>query len=264
MKDFATVSRPLSNMLRKTQESRWRAGLVWTEAELAAFEGIKCAIAEVVMLSHPCMTEPFLVVCDASGYGCGAMLAQLGDDGREVPVAFASKLFCPAQCNYSATQREALAVVWAMEHFRPYVHGVPTVVVTDHVALTWLINVNEPTARMSRWVAALQDYDVTVIHRAGARNQIADALSRLQRRMDGTEAKDTDDDGPTPVFVVAMITRRKAAEQLMLAADDVDVKSGDVDVRESINPEGSEVARDSFGGRARCAISRPGGWRGKS
>ncbi len=91
-------------------------------------------------------------------------------------------IFNKSQQNYSTTQREGLAVVWAVAHFRPYIHGSPTIVVTDHSALTWILSLKEPSARLARWTMALMDYDLTFIHRPGKGNAIADALSRLRGR----------------------------------------------------------------------------------
>ena len=88
------------------------------------------AIAREVTLNHPDFAKPFLLVTDASDRGVGAMLAQLDEFQRERPIAFASGELRQAQKNYSATHKEGLAVVWAVEHFKPYIHGMPTVVIT--------------------------------------------------------------------------------------------------------------------------------------
>jgi len=138
-------------------------------------------MSEEAILIHPDFEKPFVLWCDASSVGAGAVLTQNKGEGCR-PVAYASCTFDKAQRNYSTTQREGLAVVWAVAHYRSYIHGTPTVVITDHSALTWILSLKEPSARLARWAMALMDYDLTFVHRPGKGNAIADALSRLEGR----------------------------------------------------------------------------------
>lgn len=186
VKDYALIVRPLNAMLATSKTPAWKAGTAWTQIEVEAFEKLKEAISSDAILVHPDFEQPFMLWCDASSYGAGAVLTQ-DKDGTPKPIAYASCVFNKSQQNYSTTQREGLAVVWAVAHFRPYIHGSPTIVVTDHSALTWILSLKEPSARLARWTMALMDYDLTFIHRPGKGNAIADALSRLRGRETGVD-----------------------------------------------------------------------------
>jgi len=79
--------------------------------------------------------------------------------------------------NYT-TEKELLAIVWAVKHFRPYVYGTKFLIITDHKSLIWLFSVYDPGSRLIRWRLKLEEYDYEIIHRAGKGNTNADALSQ--------------------------------------------------------------------------------------
>ena len=85
----------------------------------------------------------------------------------------------PAERNYSITERECRAVLWAIRKFRLYVGGYHFTVITDHCSLKWLYNLHNPTGRLARWALELQAYDFEIIHRKGSLNYVPDALSRM-------------------------------------------------------------------------------------
>ena len=115
---------------------------------------------------------------DASGVGLGAVLAQVQEDGTTRPIAYASRTLQKHECNYGITELEALGVVWAVKHFRPYLYAHSCDVYTDHEALKALLNTPHPSGKLARWGMALQELDLHIHYRPGKRNANADALSR--------------------------------------------------------------------------------------
>ena len=129
------------------------------------------------MLARRDISKPFIIQCDASGSALGALLAQLFEDG-EHPIIYASRTLTPAERNYSTTERECLALLWAIKKFRPYVEGYKFTAVTDHSALKWLRNLKEPSGRLVRWALEMQQWDFDVKHRKGSLHQFP-VLSRM-------------------------------------------------------------------------------------
>ena len=107
-----------------------------------------------------------------------AILSQVGEDGVEHPVCFASRSCNAAEHNYSSFEGECLAVVWAKSHFRSYLFGNSFTLVTNHEPLKWIMTTTKLTRKLARWSLLLQEYDFKVENRAGADNTNADCLSR--------------------------------------------------------------------------------------
>ncbi|XP_030283654.1 uncharacterized protein LOC115587797 [Sparus aurata] len=117
---------------------------------------------------------------DASHVGAGAVLVQADEQGVDRPVSFFSKKFNRHQVNYSVVEKEALALVWALQHFAVYVESgvAPVVVYTDHNPLTFLHSLRCPNQRLIRWSLFLQSCNLDIRHIKGRDNVVADALSR--------------------------------------------------------------------------------------
>ena len=113
---------------------------------------------------------------DACGYWIGAVLLQ-NICGTERPISFASRLLSGSETNYSITEKECLALVWAVKKFRPIIWGLSITIATDHHALCWLMSKKDLAGRLARWSMFLQEYDITIIHKSGKLHTDADALS---------------------------------------------------------------------------------------
>ncbi|GFU30805.1 retrovirus-related Pol polyprotein from transposon 17.6 [Trichonephila clavipes] len=122
-------------------------------------------------------TKPYIIRTDASNYALGAVLLQ-GEGSDEHPIEYASRLLTPAERNYSTTEREALAVVWALKKFRGYIEGTEITVASDHQPLKWLLNLKSPTGRLARWALEIQSFNLKVQYIPGKANVVTDMLSR--------------------------------------------------------------------------------------
>lgn len=173
--NFSTVAGPLNKLTSTKKKS---PPFSWSEEADKAFLHLKSLLVKAPILACPNFDLPFEVHTDASDYGVGAMLCQT-IDGVEHPVAFMSKSLSGAERNYSVTEREALAVLTALEHWRCYLENGKTFsVYTDHAALKWFCSLSNPSGRLARWGVRLSSFDYEIKHRSGKDNVIPDALSR--------------------------------------------------------------------------------------
>lgn len=173
--NFSTIAGPLNKL---TSNKKGGPPFVWSPEADAAFHKLKECLVSAPVLSCPDYDKPFEVHTDASNYGVGAMLTQT-INGKEHPIAYMSKSLSAAEKNYSITERETLAVVLALEHWRCYLeNGKPFTVYTDHSALKWFLSLSNPTGRLARWGVRLSAFHFELKHRRGVDNVIPDALSR--------------------------------------------------------------------------------------
>ena len=127
----------------------------------------------------PDWTLPFEIMCDASDYAVGAVLGQRRDKHFH-PIYYASKTLNDAQENYSTTEKELLAIVFAFDKFRSYLVFSKTIVYTDHSTIKYLFTKQDAKPRLIRWILLLQEFDIEIQDKNGAENVAADHLSRLE------------------------------------------------------------------------------------
>ncbi|GJV92495.1 reverse transcriptase domain-containing protein [Tanacetum coccineum] len=173
IKDFSKISRPMTHLLEKNTP------FIFLEDCILAFQTLKKKLTEAPILIAPNWDQPFEIMCDASDYAIGTVLGQRIEKHFQ-PIHYASKTMTEAETNYTTTEKEMLAVVYAFEKFRSYLIMNKSVVYTNHSALKNIFNKKDAKARLLRWVLLLQEFDLKVIDTKGAKNYAADHLSRLE------------------------------------------------------------------------------------
>ena len=169
--DFAKISKPLTLILKDN------VGFRWSTVEQEAFEILRDKICSEPLLQYPDFTKPFILTTDASKYSLRGVLSQ-GKIGQDLPIAYASRTLQGAEINYSTIEKELLAIVFCVHHFRPYLYGHKFILVTDRRPLVWLHSIKDPVSRLARWRIKLSEYNYEIVYKPGRVNSNADALSR--------------------------------------------------------------------------------------
>lgn len=173
VKGYSHIALPLTLLLKRG------AKFEWGPAQERAFQELKNRLTTEPILRRPDFNRPFILQTDWSKTTVAACLAQMDEStGDEYAVAFASKKLNPTQQNWSATDGEAYAVLWAVTKFRPYLHSARFTLLTDHAALKYLMTTKNLTGKLARWALQLQEYDFDIQHRPGTANANVDALTR--------------------------------------------------------------------------------------
>lgn len=173
VKGFSKITSCLTQLLRKDQD------FIFTPKCQLAFDTLREALcSNDVVLQIPDFSKPFILTTDASDTAIGSVLEQLDANNQRRPVAFASRSLNNAERNYSTIEKELLAIVWSVKHFRPYLYGRKFKIRTDHQPLVWLMNLKDPSSRLMRWRIKLEEYEYEIEYLKGTSNAVADALSR--------------------------------------------------------------------------------------
>ena len=174
VKDFAQIAAPLTSLLR--EDVQFEFG----EKEEEAFETLKAILTQPPILRFPNFELPFILVTDASEVGMGGCLMQkYGKDMH--PVAFFSKKWktkSPDETKMSVIDKEALAVVSSLMHFRYLIWGYKVTVYTDHKPLIALFSKSNLSPKRARWAVIIHEFDPEIMYIEGKSNLVADALSR--------------------------------------------------------------------------------------
>ena len=171
IRDFSLISKPLCHLLSSNVE------FIWTRECHESFEKLKKCLITSPILQVPNWKAPFEIMCDASDHAVGAVLGQREGKVPHV-IYYASKTLNEAQKNYTTTERELLAIAFALDKFRSYVLGSHIVVFTDHSALKFLMTKRDAKPRLIRWILLFQEFDLEIRDKKGVENVVADHLSK--------------------------------------------------------------------------------------
>ena len=148
IRDFSKIARPLCRLLEKDVKFNF------DESCQNSFEEIKSRLVEALIMAKQVWNKEFEIMCDASDYAMGAVLGQKADKVFRA-IYYSRKTFNEAQENYSTTEKEMLAMVFACEKFRPYILGSHVIIHTDHAAVKYLMAKKEAKPRLIKWVLLL-------------------------------------------------------------------------------------------------------------
>lgn len=177
--NFAVVCAPLAKLRKKN--AKW----VWDHQCEEAFQKLKEAITNPPILAMANYDKTMYLNTDASQLGTGACLGQVDDNGVMLPIAYFSKRFNDNEVNYSVYEKEALAAIWAIEKFKPFLEHRPFVLRTDNSALSFVLSQKQKLGRLGRYSERLLALPFTTEFVPGHQNQMADFLSRMFERESG-------------------------------------------------------------------------------
>jgi transposase InsO family protein len=185
---FSPIAKPLHKLTGKN------VPYVWGEEQEIAFQTLKNILCSEPLLQYPDFGKEFIVTCDASSSGIGAVLSQ-GTIGKDLPIAYASRVLTTPEKNYSTIERELTAIVWGCKQFRPYIWGRKFTIVTDHKPLTWIFKMNDPSTRIMRLKLKLEEFEYTIVYKNSKENSNSDGLSRMYAGNNGDKCVGVVTDG---------------------------------------------------------------------
>jgi hypothetical protein len=167
--NFSQIARPLTHLLAKD------ASFIFTEECIQSFHSLKKALVSAPAIQPPDWHLPFEIMCDASDYAIDQ-----SKDNKHYAISYASKTPTGPQLNYTTTEKELLAVVFAIEKFRSYLVGAKVIVYTDHAALKYLLMKKDAKPHLIRWILLLQEFDLEIRDKKEVEISVADHLSHLE------------------------------------------------------------------------------------
>nr|GEW24102.1 putative reverse transcriptase domain-containing protein [Tanacetum cinerariifolium] len=167
---FSKISKPMTNLTQK------KVRFDWGDKQEETFQIIKQKLCSAPILALLEGSEDFVVYCDPSIKGLGAVLMQ-----REKVIAYGSRQLKVHEKNYTTHDLELGAVVFALKIWRNYLYGTRCTLFTDHKSLQHILNQKELNMRQCRWLELLSDYDCEIRYHPGKANVVADALSQKER-----------------------------------------------------------------------------------
>ena len=170
----AQMAKPLTDLTHKDSPNT----VQWAESHERSFIALQRSLSSPPVLAIPCVGESFVLHTDASGFAVGAALGQCDRKGVERPIAFASQKLSGSQLGWAVIEKEAYAIIWALNRLREIIFGSRITVLCDHNPLQYIREYAPKSAKLLRWSLALHEFDVEVKYTKGSQNVVADYLSR--------------------------------------------------------------------------------------
>ncbi|KAM0724679.1 Retrovirus-related Pol polyprotein from transposon 17.6 [Formica fusca] len=234
--NFSKFTKPLTNLLKN--DNRFE----WTSVQEESFEISKQKLCEEPVLQYPDFSKSFILTTDASGIAVGGILSQ-GEINKDLPIAYSSRTLTDNELKYDTYEKEALAIVYCVKHFRPYLYGRKFTLVTDHKPLMWFKNAQDANMRILRWRLKLAEYDYEVVYKAGKTNVNADALSRNPVNIEEIDCKIIKNkkllnpDNPKDARFIAELLEKSDSEEEEEEDDDFHLYLSDMEENEEIIAE---------------------------
>jgi hypothetical protein len=226
--NFSTIASPLIRCTEKGVKFHWTL-----DCQIA-FDRLRETLSGEPLLRLPNMDKEFCVEADASNFGVGAVLSQEYDKIWQ-PIAYFSKHLSKTQRNYSTSERELLAIVLAVEHFRQFLYGRVFRVLTDHQPLRSFLTMTDPSPRLARWLGRVNLFEFVIEYRKGKNHGNADALSRM------ADATNEDSSPENSLIIVNAIHLRGLYSNEQ--SKDADIK-WIIDLKKSAKTDGSKRPSD--------------------
>uniref|UniRef100_A0A1B6DI21 RNA-directed DNA polymerase n=1 Tax=Clastoptera arizonana TaxID=38151 RepID=A0A1B6DI21_9HEMI len=251
IKDFAKITKPFTNCLKSGATID-----INNQEYLNCFEICKNILCNEPLLQYPDFEKEFILTTDASNFAIGAILSQQ-KNGSDLPVAYASRTLNKSETNYSAIEKELLAIVWATKYFRPYLFGRKFKVYTDHKPLQWLFSVKEPNSKLLRWRLKLEEFDYEIKYKNGKLNKNADALSRIQLNITEKKipySKGSDEEECDLDEIIKNATRLHFPDEDQSMIVNYDAEEEDSRIHQEREEESDQTVHSNFEGNTQIDI----------
>jgi hypothetical protein len=166
IKNYAHLTTPSSNLLKKN-------AFKWDNNAQECLETLKRVMSSTPVLATPDFAKSFVVECDASGIGIGAVLMQDG-----YPIAFESRKLNKNEELKSTYNKEMLAIMHALAKWKQYLLGNKFSIRTDHNSIQYLLRQKTLSTEQQKWMEKLSTFDMEIIHKKGKDNVVADAITK--------------------------------------------------------------------------------------